>query len=149
MTLSGNRSEYIVEDRRNDLSQFQFNTRASLDISDKINLTGGLLVDIYRGHNFNVVNDLLGGDFWLDIDKFAESDMPDNTDALQSDLNNPNNLVVEGDIFGNNYYAFQRGATLWGTGRYSNKRYSVYFSGNGTLYFNVERRTHEKRAVPR
>ncbi len=86
---------------------------------------------IYRGHNFNVVNDLLGGDFWLDIDKFAESDMPSNTDALQSDLNNPNNLVVEGDIFGNNYYAFQRGATLWGTGRYSNKRYSVYISGNG------------------
>jgi len=127
----GNRSEYLVEDRRNDLSQFQFNTRASLDISEKINLTGGLLVDIYRGHNFNVVNDLLGGDFWLDIDKFAESDMPNNTDALQSDLNNPNNLVVEGDIFGNNYYAFQRGATLWGTGRYTNKRYSMYLSGNG------------------
>jgi hypothetical protein len=129
--VTGNRSKYIVEDRRNDLSQFQFNTRTSWDATDRINLTGGLLVDIFRGHNFNVVQDLLGGDFWLDIDKFAETDMPADPDALQSDLNNPNNLVKEGDIFGNNYYAFQRGATLWGTGRYSNKRYSVYLSANG------------------
>ncbi|MCX6333235.1 MAG: TonB-dependent receptor [Bacteroidia bacterium] len=128
--VSGNRSKYIVEDRRNDLSQFQFNTRASWDISEKINLTGGLLVDIYRGHNFNVVKDLLGGDFWLDIDKFAETDLPSDPNALQSDLNNPNNLVKEGDIFGNNYYAFQRGTTLWGTGKYSNKRYSIFLSGN-------------------
>jgi hypothetical protein len=128
--VTGNRSKYIVEDRRNDLSQFQFNTRASWDISERINLTGGLLVDIFRGHNFNVVKDLLGGDFWLDIDKFAESDLPSDPNALQSDLDHPNNLVVEGDIFGNNYYAYQRGATLWGTGRYSRKHYSVYLSGN-------------------
>ena len=129
--VTGNRSKYIVEDRRNDLSQFQFNTRTSWDATDRINLTGGLLVDIFRGHNFNVVQDLLGGDFWLDIDKFAETDMPTDPDVLQSDLNHPINLVVEGDIFGNNYYAFQRGATLWGTGRYSNNRYSIYLSANG------------------
>ncbi len=128
--VTGNRSKYIVEDRRNDLSQFQFNTRASWDINEMINLTGGFLLDIYRGHNFNVVSDLLGGDFWLDVDKFAESDKPDVPDYYQSDLQNPNNLVAEGDIFGNNYYSFQRGATVWGTGRYSNKRYSVYLSAN-------------------
>jgi hypothetical protein len=40
-TLSGNRSKYIVEDRRNDVSQFQFNSRISLDLSDRLNLTGG------------------------------------------------------------------------------------------------------------
>jgi hypothetical protein len=129
--IYGNRSKFIVEDRRNDLSQFQLNTRASWDMNERINLTGGLLVDIYRGHNFNVVKDLLGGDFWLDIDKFAETDMPMDPDAQQNDLNNPNNLVREGDVFGNNYYAFQRGGTIWGTGRYSHKRYSVYLSANG------------------
>ncbi|HNY14252.1 MAG TPA: TonB-dependent receptor [Bacteroidales bacterium] len=129
--ITGNRSKYILEDRRNDLSQFQLNTRAAWDVTEKINITGGLLIDIYRGHNFNVVKDLLGGDFWLDIDKFAETDMPSNSDAMQNDLNNPNNLVTEGDIFGNDYYAFQRGGTLWGTGRYSHKRFSVYLSANG------------------
>lgn len=130
-TATGNRSKYIVEDRRNDLSQFQFNTRAAWDITERINLTGGVLVDLYRGHNFNVVNDLLGGDFWLDVDKFAETDQPTNADAWQNDLDHPNRTVVEGDVFGNNYYTFQRGATLWGTARYSQKRFSVYLSADG------------------
>jgi len=127
-TVTGNRSKYIVEDRRNDLSQFQFNSRASWDISQKFNFTGGLLVDIYRGHNFNVIDDLLGGDYWLDVDQFAERDYPNDPDAFQNDLNHPDNTVTQGETFGNNYYAFQRGATLWGTGRYSNKRYSLYLS---------------------
>jgi hypothetical protein len=130
-TVSGNRSKYIVEDRRNDLSQFQFNTRASYDISDRLNLTGGLLVDIYRGHNFNVIKDLLGGDYWLDVDQFAERDYPNDPDAYQSDLNNPDNTVTKGETFGNSYYAHQRGTTLWGTGRYTGKRYSLYLSGHG------------------
>jgi hypothetical protein len=129
-TLSGNRSKYIVEDRRNDLSQFQLNTRASWEMSGKVNLTGGLLVDLYRGHNFNVIKDLLGGDYWLDVDQFAERDYPNNPDAYQSDLNNPNNAVTEGETFGNSYYAFQRAATLWGTARYSNNRYSLYLSSH-------------------
>jgi hypothetical protein len=128
--VTGNRSKYIVEDRRNDLSQFQLNTRASWEISDRINITGGMLIDIYRGHNFNVIQDLLGGDYWVDIDQFAERDFPDDPDALQNDLGNPNRIVKEGDIFGNNYYAFQRGATLWGTGKYSHNRYSVYLSAD-------------------
>jgi hypothetical protein len=129
-TLSGNRSKYIVEDRRNDLSQFQFNSRASWDAGDNLNVTGGLLVDLYRGHNFTVVDDLLGGDFWLDVDQFAERDFPNNPDGYQNDLNNPDNAVVKGDIFANNHYAFQRGTTLWGLGRYTNKRYSVYLGAN-------------------
>lgn len=129
-TLYGNRSKYIVEDRRNDLSQFQFNTRASWDISNGLNLTGGLLVDIYRGHNFNAVSDLLGGDYWLDVDQFAERDYPNDPDAFQNDLNNPDNAVTEGEIFGNNYYAFQRGATLWGTGTYTGNRFSLYLSAH-------------------
>lgn len=129
-TLTGNRSKYIVEDRRNDLSQFQFNSRLSWDATERFNLTGGILVDLYRGHNFTVVDDLLGGDFWLDVDQFAERDFPNNPDSYQNDLDHPDNAVGEGDIFANNHYAFQRGGTLWGTARYDNKRYSVYLGGH-------------------
>jgi len=128
--VSGNRSKYIVEDRRNDLSQFQFNTRASWAATSSINFTGGLLIDLYRGHKFNVIKDLLGGDYWLDVDQFAERDYPNNPDAYQSDLNNPDNTVTEGETFGNSYYAHQRGATLWGTGRYTGNRYSLYLSAH-------------------
>jgi hypothetical protein len=137
-TVTGNRSKYIVEDRRSDLSQFQLNSRALWDISTKFNFTGGLLVDLYRGHNFNVIKDLLGGDYWLDVDQFAERDYPNDPDAFQNDLNHPDNTVTEGETFGNSYYAFQRGATLWGTGSYTNKRYSLYLSAH-TRYTSMWR----------
>jgi hypothetical protein len=129
-TLTGNRSKYIVEDRRSDLSQFQLNTRASWDMTSRLNLTGGLLIDIYRGHNFNVISDLLGGDYWLDVDQFAERDYPNNPEAYQNDLNNTDNAVSVGETFGNSYYAFQRGATLWGTGTWSGSRYNLYLSAH-------------------
>jgi hypothetical protein len=130
-TVTGNMSNYIVEDRRNDLSQFQFNTRTSWDATDKLNVTAGLLVDLYRGHNFNTVNDLLGGDYWLDIDKYAESDFGRNSPESQTDLSIPNHIAYKGDIIGNNYYSFQHGATLWGTARYTGKKYSLYLGANG------------------
>ncbi len=130
-SVSGNRSKYIVEDRRNDLSQFQFNSRMAWDVNTRMNVTGGLLVDIYRGHNFNVIEDLLGGDYWLDIDQFAERDYPNNPDAYQNDMNHPDRTVREGDLFGNSYYARQRGATLWGTGTWSGKQFSAYLGGTG------------------
>ena len=130
-TVTGNMSNYIVEDRRNDLSQFQLNSRASWDATDKLNVTGGLLVDIYRGHNFNTVSDLLGGDFWLDIDKYAESDYGPGSTESQNDLSKTNHIAYKGDIIGNNYYAFQDGATIWGTAHYTGKRYSIYLGTNG------------------
>ena len=126
----GNRSKFIVEDRRNDISQFQFNTRASWDSRENLNITGGLLVDMYRGHNFNTVKDLLGGDYWLDIDNYAETDYGVGSSQSQNDVNNPNHVAHKGDIIGNNYYAFQQGGTAWATMRYTGKRYSLYLGGD-------------------
>jgi len=130
ITVTGNRSKYIVEDRRDDLSRFQLNSRVSYEFTPNITMNGGLLADIYRGHHFNVVSDLLGGDYWLDIDQFAERDYPNNPDAFQNDLDHPDRVVKEGDVFGNNYYLFQRGATMWETLRYSGKKVSVYTGGH-------------------
>lgn len=70
------------------------------------------------------------GDFWLDVDQFAERDFPNNPDSYQNDLDHPDNAVIEGDIFANNHYAFQRSGTLWGTGRIDQKRFSVYVGGH-------------------
>jgi hypothetical protein len=130
VTVTGNRSKYIVEDRRDDLSQFQLNSRLSYELAPKLNMNGGFLADIFRGHHFNVVSDLLGGDYWLDIDQFAERDYPNNPGAFQNDLDHPDRVVKEGDTFGNNYYMFQRGVTLWETLRYSGKKVSVYSGGH-------------------
>jgi hypothetical protein len=129
-TVTGNRSKYIVEDRRNDISQFQLNTRASWDINLNLNITGGILVNKYKGHSFNVINDLLGGNYWLDIDQFAERDFPNDPLSPQSNLNILNHTVGVGDTFGSDYNTHQNDGTFWATGRYKFNRFSLYAGAN-------------------
>ncbi|MBN2637913.1 MAG: TonB-dependent receptor plug domain-containing protein [Bacteroidales bacterium] len=113
-SVTGNRSKYILEDRRNDKSQFQFDWHFTSFVNDNITVSGGVETSWFRGHQFKTVADLLGGDYWLDIDKFAETSPLGNTDAAQSDLNHPNRIVRVGDIFGYNYYANINTQTIHG-----------------------------------
>ncbi|MDF1673240.1 MAG: TonB-dependent receptor [Vicingaceae bacterium] len=101
-SLTGNRAKYIIEEARNDVSHYGFNTVISHQKTDNLMLTGGLTVSLYKSNNFKVINDLLGADFWVDVDQFAERDFA-NESAAQSDVNNPNNVIYEGDRFGYDY----------------------------------------------
>ncbi|MCU4176940.1 carboxypeptidase regulatory-like domain-containing protein [Carboxylicivirga sp. N1Y90] len=130
-TYKGNRSFYIVEDRRNDISQFQFNTNFEHDFEESPwGLNGGLNVDLYTGDIFNVVDDLLGGDYWLDIDQFAERDFPNDIDIIQNDLNNPNRIVKEGDIYSHHYKSHVNTYNLWLMTNFEGDKYKVYFGGH-------------------
>lgn len=101
-SLTGNRSKYIIEEQRQDVYDYGFNSTLTHKLNDKLTLSGGVKGSIYKSKNFKVVDDLLGGEFWVDIDQFAERDIAD-PDAAQTDLNNPNRAVKVGDKFGYDY----------------------------------------------
>ncbi len=100
--ITGNRAKYIIEEARQDISDFGFNSTFTHKQNENLTLSGGVNIDIYKSKNFKVMNDLLGADFWVDIDQFAERDFADPTTAL-SDINQPNHLIKNGDKFGYNY----------------------------------------------
>ena len=100
--VTGNRSKYMVEDRRTDHQQLTATTTLKHELNDNIRLSGNAYYSKYKSNHYKTVDDLLGGDYWYDIDQFAERDFADN-ELIQSDLNNPNRLVKEGDKFGNDY----------------------------------------------
>lgn len=102
--ITGNRSKYILEEARSDHAHTGFATSYSNIINENISLQGGVSLDRYKGYNFNTVKDLLGGDFWVDVDQFAERDFDDPVLA-QNDLNNINRVVYEDDRFGYDYVA--------------------------------------------
>ena len=58
-------------------------------INDNINLSSGVYLQYQRNHNFKTVEDLLGGEFWLDVDRFA-SQIGVDPEIAQNDINNPN-----------------------------------------------------------
>ncbi len=101
-SVTGNRAKYIVEEARKDVSHYAFNTVITHKKSDNIMLTGGLNVTMYKSENYKLMNDLLGADFWVDVDQFAERDFADESVA-QSDVNNPNRIIKVGDRFGYDY----------------------------------------------
>ena len=100
--ITGNRAKYIVEERRNDINRFDFSSLYNKDITEKVKLISGVNYMSNKTHNFKVIDDLLGADFWLDIDQFAERELNDDY-YIQSDVDNPNSIKKEDDKFGYDY----------------------------------------------
>jgi hypothetical protein len=101
-TVTGNRSKYIVEEQRADPSRFGLNSVYSKILKGGQHLTVGGSFNHQKTHYFKVIDDLLGGDFWVDIDQFADRDFND-TIISQNDLSRPNKIVQKGDVFGWDY----------------------------------------------
>ena len=108
------RARYIVEERRYDVKQYSFNTIYRNFVSDALTLNGGVKGQYFIGHNYKVVDDLLGADYWIDVDQFAERDSAGNPNFAQNNLDNPNGIVRKGDKFGYDYFSHIQNASAWG-----------------------------------
>lgn len=127
-TVSGKRAQYIIEEDRYDQVMGAFSSNLTKNINDNLKLSSGLNYKYFKGKNFKVLKDLLGADFWYDIDKYAERDFG-NLDSAQSDLNHPNRIVKEGDVFGYNYNSHIQKTNFWLQGIYDIKHFNVALSG--------------------
>lgn len=93
---------YMVEERRSDLFETAFNSTFNTHLSNRVKLSAGVGYKYSLSKQFKTVDDLLGANYALDIDKFAERDFPGDRTTIQNDLQRPDRRV-EGDIFGYNY----------------------------------------------
>lgn len=131
--IKGNFSKYILEERRTDKNQGGFNTSVAHEINPRLHVNGGLNMRISRTHYYKTIYDLLGGDYYLDIDKYADQESMVTTDECQNDLNNPNHVVTTGDVFGYNYIANINKFNAWAQARYKMSRMEVYMGGQATF----------------
>lgn len=120
------RSQYIIEERRTDQNDVQFNTRVEQRLSAKSKMTYGVNYRWNRTEYFKIVKDLLGGDYFIDIDNFAVRDNSLYTPAVQNDLARPNRALFEGDKFGYDYYAHLNKGGLWAMYNYSSPIIDFY-----------------------
>ena len=73
-TADGNRSKYVIEERRTDQQDLNFNANAKWTPSRYFSLAGGVSYKWNRTEYYKVLDDLLGGDYYVNIDQFAERD---------------------------------------------------------------------------
>jgi hypothetical protein len=124
--VTGNKSKFIVEDRRMDRNVLGININAQHQLNAATRFSGGVSYTSSKTHHHKRLNDLLGGDFWLDIDKYSDQEPFQITDASQNDLRKPNRIVKEGDIFGYDYIANVKTAELWAQAEHKFSRVETY-----------------------
>lgn len=112
-SVTGRRSHYIVEERRIDQTRYNFNTTLNTALKSNIDFSAGFTYSAQKNNYYKILDDLLGGDFYVDINQFAERDFPTNASANQNDLNRPNRILHEGDEFGYNYDINIKKAGAW------------------------------------
>lgn len=112
-SITGKRSQYYIEDRRTDQQYLVANTNFHKAINPNITFTGGLEYKRFISSTYKLMDDLLGGDFILDVDKYAVRDFGNQSEQIQSDLQHPNKIIKEGDKFGYDYDANIWNASAW------------------------------------
>ncbi len=128
-TVTGKRAQYIVEDQRADSKELGFNAVLNQQLNVRSKIQAGASYRWYTGENFKVVDDLLGADYWYDINRFAAQDYPGEPDKEQNDLLTPNNVVREGDKFGYNYDENIRSGNTWFQITTDMRRFQFFFGG--------------------
>ena len=106
-------SSYIMENRINHQLNAMFNSYVNTRLNNFMSLQGGISFNYTRSSNYKTIRDLLGGEFWLDIDPYSDREIALAPGNLQNDLDNPNRRVGKGDKFGYDYDIHALQASAW------------------------------------
>ena len=113
------RAKYVLEERRVDQNDIHLNSNLKWNISKNVTLAGGMTLRWNRTEYYKKMDDLLGGDYFINIDSFAERDYASNPAMVQNDLdyymaNGSAPIVRKGDKYGYDYYANVFDESAWG-----------------------------------
>ena len=108
----GRNAIYALYDDKQESRYFSFKSNFSFDIKKGFLMEGSLCTSRFNSENFAFMRDLFGGEGYLDIDAY-DNDL----NEAQSDLKNPNRIVMEKEKFRYNY-------------RLEAKRFSAYLKAS-------------------
>lgn len=129
-TVSGLRSRYIIEERIINTNRFNANSVLNTKFSERIDFTAGASYQVQDNHYYKEVEDLLGGDFYVNLNQFAERDFPVDNSANQFDLDNPNRILHVGDKFGYDYNININRAAGWAQGVFKFNKVDFFLAGS-------------------
>ncbi|MFN8277941.1 MAG: TonB-dependent receptor [Chitinophagales bacterium] len=103
-TVTGNRARYFVSDRVEDTKKFNFNTTFNHSFNNHVSLTAGLTYQYERTRHYRQMRDLLGADYYVDLNQFAERSFPSSPELAQNNAETQNRIIKVGDEFAYNFY---------------------------------------------
>ncbi len=101
--VSGRRSRYVQFEYLTNTTKFNLNSVLNSRVGEHTEFTAGASFQYQRNRNYKKLIDLLGGDYYVDLNQFAERINANNQTFPQPNLNTPNRVVGVGDDYGYNY----------------------------------------------
>lgn len=119
----GGNSVYVLYEDRTDDTQWTANSILNSQIAENITLNAGGTFRHLKSHNHKYLLDLLGGDFYRDINTFGS-----NENQFESDLNNPGRIVGEGDSYGYNYNLYATAIDGFTQFKFTYRKFDFYLA---------------------
>ena len=126
----GKRASYILESTVSDTKKFNLGSTYNNNINKNIAVTAGITYQFQQTENYKKVADLLGADFYVDVNQFAERDFPDSFNVAQNDINHPNRILQVGDKYGYDYFITNHKASTWAQGIFKYNKVDFFIAGD-------------------
>jgi len=123
----GKRAQYMVENRRMDHYQIGGSTNLNWSMGEHWKLYAGASMRGMNQRNYKTIADMLGGSYWLDVDKFSEGDFPEDQNVQYNDLQHKGDSLHEGDVFGYDYDYQVLEMKIWGLVKANYNHWDFYF----------------------
>lgn len=124
----GNWSQYVLADQRSDTKRFNASSTYQNIISDHLTVNFGLTAMQETTHEFRTLEDLLGGDYYVNLDRFALEQMLPGQSA-NFNLDDDDVIVREGDTYGWDYDINGRRYGSWLQGQFSFNKIDFFLAG--------------------
>lgn len=119
-------AKYATEQRRRDLQQYRLSSSLTGGT-----ISGGIEVSYAINRNYKLIDDLMGAEYWLDIDSFVEQD-DDVKEQVQNNIRNPNSKARPGDVFGYDYSMTMARASGWAAAEHTFGKFTTRLRGELT-----------------
>ena len=123
-TVAGIRSHYVLEKRTSAIRRLDISMNYHSDLAAGIRLDAGATAQYQQVHYYKQIDDLLGGEYYVDWNQFAEGD----ANVIQNDLDHPNRILHQGDTYGYDYRVVSATAKTWAQLQLSGKKIDAFIT---------------------
>ena len=126
--LTGKQSIYVMSNAVDDMKKTSFNTNIEHALNEHVSLFGGAQFVYQQDEYYKELTDLMGGDFFVNLNQFAVQQGVSNTSYNQNNLKNPNQVIKVGDKYGYDYILKAMKSTVWGQSTFNYNKF-YFFAG--------------------
>jgi len=136
--IYGRRSVYVIGSDVEQLRRLTLSSSLHQRIGKHLSLNTGLQARVQRSIYFRELTDLLGGDYFLNNNMFAEQQFAAMPSFAQNDLNTPDRAIRQGDKYHYYYSYLLTEVAAWSQLQADFRRLNVFAAANAT-YLQYQR----------